>query len=1246
MVFSRGDIQVDVSLERLKRFFNKEDGGYRIRKELRERVVFTPHNLLSDPPFSRLDMVVCRNLLIYLQRDVQKDIFELFHYALLPSAYMVLGTSESQEASELFRTESKELSIFRKKNINGPEPKLPVFPRMNKSFHEKTNEGSLQPPVSQGVLHQKLVERYGPPSLLLSPDYQVMHVSENAGRYLRIQGGEFSRDLFKLVRTEFSPELRSTLHLAKEEKKTVRSKPVDLQIDGKTQRLVISVRVIDEQANENMILVMFEEYDLREKLPTNEIKEKSDAVTARRIEELEEELNEKRQQLQSIIEEYETSREEMRASNEELQSSNEELRSTLEELETSKEELQSVNEELTTLNQENRHKVAELSQMSDDLQNLLASTQIATLFLNREFRIMRYTPRLGELFNIRPADRGRLISDITNKMNYDELVPDAKKVIKSLQPVEREIEDTNGNTYLTRLLPYRSTDDKIDGVVITFIDISGRINAQKELEKEKTYAESIFETMHEPLLVLNPDLTVKSTNQAFYDHFEVKEAETIGRKIYQLGNNQWDIPALRKLLEEVLPDSNVFNDFEVEHEFEDIGRRIMLVNARRLDHVQLILLGIRDITERKQREEMIRNSEERLRLTMDATDIGSWMRDEGDVVEYMDENNISLLGLSDGKNDFTLEEIYKCIHPEDKDKVSHAVKKAWDEKGEFNLEFRIGTKKDFRWLASRGRIIKPNDKHKMIGINYDITERKRHEEELGLSKEKYQNLFDSIDEGFCIIEVIFDEKDKVVDYRFLEINPAFEKHTGIKNATGKRMREVEPSHEEHWFETYGRIAKTGKSERFVNYAKYLDNRWYDVYAFCVGEPQGNKVAVIFNDISAKKKYEKELYEAREEAEEAARAKEDFLAHMSHEIRTPLNAVAGLSHLLLKHNHLPEQRENLHNLKIAADNLNRLINDILDFSKIQAGKVQMEVETIDFKEFLKDVFKVHRGQADDKRLKLEYNLDSDIPRVLRFDGLKLSHVLHNLLSNAVKFTPEGYIRLDVNLKKKEKKNLWLKFSVRDSGIGIPGDKLESIFDVFSQADNSTVRTYGGTGLGLTITKLYLEMMGSSIEVESVEGKGSVFSFVLKVEEDGEPAKVQQQKYEPKYAEIDLNQLCVLIVEDDEYNRMIMEQLFEMWEVDYDTAGNGKQALEQAASNKYDLILMDVRMPVMDGYEATRKIRELSGYNNVPVIALTADISQSVKREVQKGLFDDLSLKPVDPDNMNLMIRRVLAQRQKG
>ncbi len=252
-----------------------------------------------------------------------------------------------------------------------------------------------------------------------------------------------------------------------------------------------------------------------------------------------------------------------------------------------------------------------------DLQNLLEATEIAVLFLDRALRILRFTPKAGEILHIRPADCSRPLSDVTHRLGYEGLAADAEAVLRTLVPVEREVTDEAGRWYLTRVLPHRSAEDRVEGVALTFVDITAWKQTEEALREASEYAEKIVETLHDPLLVLTPDLRVRSVNPAFYDHFGVRPEATIGRLVYELGNGQWDIPALRTLLEDILPDSNVFNDYEVRHDFEDLGERVMLVNARRLDHVQLILLGIRDVTERQRAEDELRRLNDTLEARAD-----------------------------------------------------------------------------------------------------------------------------------------------------------------------------------------------------------------------------------------------------------------------------------------------------------------------------------------------------------------------------------------------------------------------------------------------------------------------------------------------------------------------------------------------------------------------------------------------------------------------------------------------------
>lgn len=485
--FYPGEIEQDVSPARLKRFFEKENGAYRIRKELRELVVFAPHNVMGDPPFSRIDLISCRNLLIYLRREVQPDVVALFHYALNPDGFLVLGTSEGVEAPDLFRIEQKKECIYRKRNVRAPESTLPVFPDTTRRLVDgaRRRTGPVEP-GTHGTVHQRLLERYAPPSLLIAPDDRVVHLSEGAGRYLVHPRGDVTANVYQLVRQELRIPLRAAIHEARERRRRLQSPPVAVRFNGESGEVLVHVLPSESPEEDGFALVLFEEQRMVPSPPAGlPDVGTEDSGTASRVEGLEAELDHSRRTLQAIIEDYETSQEELRASNEELQSSNEELRSTMEELETGKEELQSMNEELHTVNQENRHKVAELAQLSADLQNLMAATEIATLFLDRDLRILRFTPNVAEVFNVRVTDHGRPLTDITHRLGSDRISADAEQVLDTLKPVEREVQDEGGRWHLSRVLPYRDTRDRVEGVVVTLVEITRLKEAQGALEESE-----------------------------------------------------------------------------------------------------------------------------------------------------------------------------------------------------------------------------------------------------------------------------------------------------------------------------------------------------------------------------------------------------------------------------------------------------------------------------------------------------------------------------------------------------------------------------------------------------------------------------------------------------------------------------------------------------------------------------------------------------------------------------------------
>ncbi len=467
----------DVSPERLRRFFTKEGSGYRIRREIREMILFATHNFLKDPPFSHLDMVSCRNVLIYLNQTAQQRVLETFHFALNPGGFLFLGSAESADgAIDLFALSSRENHVFQKRHISTARP-LPVPDSVPHLKVEKSDKpiGAFEKPkikgerITFGDLHVSLVEDYAPPSIVVNEEYDIVHVSERAGRYLQIASGEPSHNLLKLIKPELRLELRSALYQAVQRQSAVDATSLKVNIDDKTENLTIHVRPVTQEGHvgKGFILVLFEKVTGDVQPETKVIQ--SEEPVARH---LEEELMRLKSQLRASNEQHELHAEELKASNEELQAMNEELRSAAEELETSKEELQSINEELRTVNQELKLKVEETTITSNNLQNLINSVDIGTIFLDRSFKVAFFTPAARDLFNLLPADFGRPLSDITTKLEYDHLIADVEVVVDKLQPIEREVKTRDGRVFIMRVLPYRTAEDRINGVVITFINIS------------------------------------------------------------------------------------------------------------------------------------------------------------------------------------------------------------------------------------------------------------------------------------------------------------------------------------------------------------------------------------------------------------------------------------------------------------------------------------------------------------------------------------------------------------------------------------------------------------------------------------------------------------------------------------------------------------------------------------------------------------------------------------------------------
>ena len=400
----------------------------------------------------------------------------------------------------------------------------------------------------------------------------------------------------------------------------------------------------------------------------------------------------------------------------------------------------------------------------------------------------------------------------------------------------------------------------------------------------------------------------------------------------------------------------------------------------------------------------------------------------------------------------------------------------------------------------------------------------------------------------------------------------------------------------------------------------------------------HKVSVVARDITQRRHAERALQEAKEKAENATRIKSDFLSMISHEIRTPMNAIIGLTNLLLEDKLTLKQQENLKLLKFSGENLLTIINDILDFSKIEANKIEIENVDFDLKEIVQRTVSMMEHRVSGKNVKVQAFFDSTLPQYLKGDPVRIVQIITNLLGNAVKFTEEGEVRLVIEQLKREGKLVTFRCAVTDTGIGIPADRIHTIVDSFSQAGNNITREYGGTGLGLTITRRLINLMGSDIAVDSIPGEGSSFFFTLTLEEGQKPA--EGTTVNDLATILRERSIRVLLVEDNRVNQMVAMNFLQNWGIHTVVANNGKEAVELIKEKRYDLVLMDLQMPVMNGYEATRAIRSMDDpyFQNIPIIALTASAMIEMRSKVLTTGMSDYMSKPFHPGDLQRIISK--------
>ena len=719
-IYPEDDLGADISPKRREKFFVYKNGQVRVTKAIRERVIFAPQNLTSDPPFSRLDLISCRNLLIYLGRDVQRQIIALFHFALRDGGFLFLGNAETVSGhEELFEPVFKKWRIYRRIGVGRRVPlELPV----GKTIGVRR----VAPPIPSRqnnlvfAAQQVLVDRFAPTAVIVDRRQQLLYAHGTTEDYLTIPSGETTMDIANLVKEGLRTRLGAVIRKAVEENRPA-AITTRIRRGAKSFPVRATVTPLHQPREvDGLLLISFEEYQPRDR---HRAAREVSAAGENDLRHLEDELKITQEELQGTIEQLESSNEELKASNEEAIASNEEMQSANEELETSKEELQSLNEELNTVNARLHEKVEELENTNNDVVNLLGSTNIATIFLDRDFKVMRYTPAITLLLSLIPSDVGRPIADITRKFGDEALLSDARRVLADLAPAAKEVRTEDGRWYIRRITPYRTHDDRIEGVVVTFLDVHDLKQSEQERERLASF----------PLL--NPQPIIEADLE---------------------GNVHFLNPSAQRLI----PD----------------------LEQRGIEH--------------------------------------PWLADWGTVVRACQEDGVDLI---------TREVIV----------------------GERYYQQTI------HYVSEIGRV-------RIYGT--DITDRKQVEETLEESEKRYHALFDKMSEGFALHEIICDQSGKPVDYRFIDINSAFERLTGLKRETliGKTLLEVLPDTEPVWIEKYGGVALTGQSIHFDQYHAGL-SRHYEVFAYC---PAPRLFAVLFLDVTERKRVEDLLAENENRLERA------------------------------------------------------------------------------------------------------------------------------------------------------------------------------------------------------------------------------------------------------------------------------------------------------------------------------------------------------------------------------------------